>query len=430
MAIRVRLGDVADILTGFSFKSDGFTTAAADPSLLRGDNVGQGVLKWDGAKHWPARDIDESSPYWLAEHDVIVAMDRPWIEAGLKFAAIRQADLPALLVQRVARLKGTSALDVRFLRYVIGGKAFTDYIVGVQTGTAVPHISRSQIEAFEFNLPSLPEQRAIASILGAIDDKIELNRKMSATLDAVAQALFKSWFVDFDPVRAKAERRDTDLPKPIADLFPDSFEGSELGEIPKGWQEGSFGSIISQRSERVGRREAVILSALASGKLARSADHFTKRVYSTKTDKYLVVERWDFAYNPSRINIGSIGMLEEKILGGVSPVYVVARPKPAYRWFLAFSLRRSYTKTWINALACGSVRQSLSYADFASIPCVVPSEAVAQEFDRTWSILQDGIRSRGAESRILAALRDTLLPKLISGELSVADVGAVVERSA
>ena len=85
-------------------------------------------------------------------------------------------------------------------------------------------------------MPPLDEQRAIAHILGTLDDKIELNRRMNETLEAMARALFKSWFVDFDPVRAKAEGRDPGLPQPLADLFPDSFEDSELGEIPKGWQ--------------------------------------------------------------------------------------------------------------------------------------------------------------------------------------------------
>ncbi len=87
----------------------------------------------------------------------------------------------------------------------------------------------------DLDVPPLYEQRAIAHILGTLDDKIELNRRMNETLEAMARALFKSWFVDFDPVRAKAEGRDPGLPKPLADLFPDSFEDSELKEIPKGW---------------------------------------------------------------------------------------------------------------------------------------------------------------------------------------------------
>ncbi|MDP9312352.1 MAG: restriction endonuclease subunit S [Chloroflexota bacterium] len=103
-------------------------------------------------------------------------MDRPWIEAGLKYAAVSEHDLPCLLVQRVARLRARKDLDQRYLRYIIGSANFTNYILGVQTGTAVPHISGNQIKQFKFFRPSLPEQQAIASVLGALDDKIELNR--------------------------------------------------------------------------------------------------------------------------------------------------------------------------------------------------------------------------------------------------------------
>ena len=103
------------------------------------------------------------------------------------------------------------------------------------SGTTHETIYFPEVKAFHVCLPPLPEQRAIAHILGTLDDKIELNRRMNETLEAMARALFKSWFVDFDPVRAKAEGRDPGLPMRIADLFPDSFEDSAVGEIPRGW---------------------------------------------------------------------------------------------------------------------------------------------------------------------------------------------------
>jgi len=300
-------------------------------------------------------------------------------------------------------------------------------IRGSASGSAQPILNKSAFGRLQIHLPPITEQRAIAHVLSKLDEKIELNRHMNETLKAMVCTLFKAWFVDFEPVRAKMEGRWQrgqslpGLPAHLYDFFPNLLVESEFGEIPEGWEEGSFGRIVSQRSERVGRREITVLSAVASGKLVRSDEYFNKRVYSKETDKYLLVEQWDFAYNPSRINIGSIGMLEEDIVGGVSPVYVVGRPKTSYQWFLEFSIQRPHIKTWINILASGSVRQSLSYTDFASIPCVIPPEAVVQEFNRRWSTLREGIRSREAESRSLAQLRDTLLPKLISGELRVPD---------
>jgi len=260
---------------------------------------------------------------------------------------------------------GNDKADTKFLMYALEGTDISGYL----TGAVMPKLTQGNLNKIELNCPPLPEQRAIADVLGTLDDKIELNRRANETIEAIARTLFKAWFVDFEPVRAKMEGRWLrgqslpGLPVQLYDIFPDRLVESELGAIPEGWDKGSFGRIVSQRSERVGRRDITVLSAVASGKLARSDDHFTKRVYSKETDKYLLVEQWDFAYNPSRINIGSIGMLEEDIVGGVSPVYVVARPKASYQWFLEFSIRRAHTKTWINILASGSVRQSLSYTD-------------------------------------------------------------------
>src|SRR5207248_2648412 len=115
----------------------------------------------------------------------------------------------------------------------------------IRRQVAVAGITGSDLSRLAIPVPSLPEQRAIANILGALDDKIELNRRMNATLEAIAQALFKSWFVDFELVRAKAEGRDPALTKSIAELFPDSFENSHLGEIPHGWAATQWGALVS-----------------------------------------------------------------------------------------------------------------------------------------------------------------------------------------
>ena len=125
--VSVQLGDVSEIQTGFPFKSNEYSDDPTDPKLLRGDNIAQGRVRWDGVKRWPHSRTAEVAQYWLKEGDVIVAMDRPWIEAGLKYCAIQRDDLPCLLVQRVARLRGRKGLDNGFLRYLIGSQSFTDH---------------------------------------------------------------------------------------------------------------------------------------------------------------------------------------------------------------------------------------------------------------------------------------------------------------
>jgi len=355
----------------------------------------------------------------LHEHDILFTI------AGTigRVAMVPRAILPANTNQAVAIVRPNPDLvEPRFLYYALRDElrvrhAYTRVVQSVQA-----NFSLTELSELEIPLPQKQDQCAIAHILGSLDDKIELNRRINETLEEMARAIFKSWFVDFDPIRAKAEDRDTGLLPEISDLFPDSFEASDLGEIPQGWEVGSFGDLVSRRTERVGDRQAVVLSAVAQGELIRSDQHFTKRVYSKDISKYLLVEQWDFAYNPSRINIGSIGMLKESLTGAVSPVYVVVHPHPSYRWFTEFSLRHVHTKEWIRTLATGSVRQSLSYSDFASIPCVIPPPAVIGHFDCVWASLRESIVARSAESHTLSALRDALLPKLLSGEIRVDDV--------
>jgi len=132
-------------------------------------------------------------------------------------------------------------MDPRFLYYQITQQSFTDYLASRAEGSAYPAVNPSVFEEAEIRVPPLSEQRAIARILGALDDKIEANRKMNTTLEAVAQALFQSWFIDFTPVHAKSKGRTPNLPPQIAALFPSEFEDSSLGPIPKGWKIGTFG---------------------------------------------------------------------------------------------------------------------------------------------------------------------------------------------
>ena len=262
----VQLGDLVDIQTGFPFKSSEYTTDDDAIPLLRGDNVVQGTFRWDGVKYWPKSAlIEKHNKYWLAEHDVILAMDRPWIEAGLKTSQVSKSDLPCLLVQRVARLRSKKGLDQHYLRYLVSSYWFTEYVKQVQTGTAVPHISPKQIAAFDFLLPPEGEQKEIGRLLKSLDDKIELNRQMNETLEAMAQALFKSWFVDFDPVidnalaagneipeplQARAEKRQAlgdqrkPLPPEIQALFPERFVfNDEMGWIPEGWEQTAISDV-------------------------------------------------------------------------------------------------------------------------------------------------------------------------------------------
>lgn len=169
----VRVRDVADVLVGFAFKSAAFSDDGNDTRLVRGDNIGQGVLKRHYFKRWPRRSEDGLERYELRVDDVVLAMDRPWIPAGLKWARIAGDDLPALLVQRVARLRGHPAvISQRFLGCVIASSSFTTHVLNVQSGNTVPHISGNQIDDFTFCLPPISEQVRLAELLDKFDASV------------------------------------------------------------------------------------------------------------------------------------------------------------------------------------------------------------------------------------------------------------------
>ena len=193
--------------------------------------------------------ISPSKAEELARHrlqldDILFA--RRGVQATGHIGCVREAEDGFLCGTGAIRLRvrrGGSSVNPDFLSHVLANPASVEWFKFHAIGATMPNLNEGIIRSFPLQIPPLPEQRAIAHILGTLDDKIELNRRMNETLEAMARALFKSWFVDFDPVRAKAEGRDPGLPKPLADLFPDSFEDSELGEIPKGWEVKTIGDL-------------------------------------------------------------------------------------------------------------------------------------------------------------------------------------------
>lgn len=178
----VRLGDVVDLQIGFPFKSSEFSAAAADTRLLRGDNIGQGFLHDRDFKRWRRAANDNLTVYELQAGDIVLAMDRPWVAAGLKWAQLTETDVPSLLVQRVARLRvKADVLDQHYLARVISSPQFTRHILGSQAGNTVPHISGAHIASFTFPLPTLAQQPDIAASLGASDQLAhDLNLALAA----------------------------------------------------------------------------------------------------------------------------------------------------------------------------------------------------------------------------------------------------------
>jgi len=277
----------------------------------------------------------------------------------------------------------------------------------------------SSLRSITVPVPPLPEQRAIAHILGTLDDKIELNRRMNETLEAMARALFKSWFVDFDPVRAKAEGRDPGLPKPLADLFPDSFEDSELGEIPTGWEVGTIYKIAdvvygapfasSQFNTEGLGKPLIRIRDLAD----ESPGVWTPEVHPK-----------GYVVRPGDVVVGMDGEFRAYLWGGAEAwlnqrVCVFVPKGSASAAFVRNSIIEPLAH--IEATETATTVIHLGKGDIDRFVGVVPSDEVLAAFNAHCQPWYERIVAGKRDSRTLAALRDTLLPKLISGELRVKD---------
>ncbi|MBA2557305.1 MAG: restriction endonuclease subunit S [Chloroflexi bacterium] len=316
-------------------------------------------------------------------------------------------------------------IDPRWLFYWMQSREFRVQYSGVAGQTDMAdYVSLTDQRRMHITLPSLAQQRAIAHILGTLDDKIELNRRMNETLEAIARALFKSWFVDFDPVRAKAEGRDPGLSAYLADLFPDSFEDSELGEVPEGWKVSPLPDVIEVNPTRSLRRgeiapyldmanmpthghspDAVIEREFGSGMRFTNGDTLVARITPC-------LENGKTAY---------VDFLQDGQVGWGSTEYIVLRPKPPLPEEFAYCLARSneFRDFAIQSMTGSSGRQrvpaeSLSHYRVASAP-----EPVADQFGTLVRPLLARASAAAVQSRTLATLRDTMLPKLISGELRI-----------
>ena len=292
-------------------------------------------------------------------------------------------------------------IDKMYLYYLL--KFMTNSFMGCVHGSTMLHITKENMESMEVRIhASIEEQRRIATILNKLDCKIELNRQINDNLEQQAQALFKSWFVDFEPFRGG------------------EFVDSELGLIPKGWRVVSLGEVTKQITEKVGNREDVtVLSPINSGELVLSEEYFTKQVFSKDLSKYLIVNPLSFAYNPARINIGSIGLNTFDFVGCVSPIYVVFECEPNYQYFFDFFKRTAMFKDEVALRAIGGVRQSLGYNDLSLIKTIYPTSDVVVEFNNLYLKMKEVMIKNTDQNEKFISLRDSLLPKLMSGELKI-----------
>lgn len=369
-------------------------------------------------------------------YDTILSTVRPGNRA---FAFLK--DVPDNMVVStgfaVLRAEPTNA-DPRYLYFVTTSDPIIDYLASIaEEKTAYPSVNPNDIGECVVPLPPLPTQRAIARILGALDDKIELNRRMNETLEVTARAIFKSWFIDFDPVRAKVKGRQPEGMDPAtAELFPDSFEDSELGEVPKKWRVEPFGEHLSAtrglsyngdglRDDQTGLPMHNLNSIYEGGGYKHEgikyyAGEYQERHLLSPGDMIVTNTEQGFdhllighaAIVPARY--GERGLfshhiyrVQMKLSSPFTPHYLVElfNSRRWHQWIAGFS-----NGTTINMLPLDALELPL---------LVVPPPALIDKYSALAAGIHDQIEDNLVQSHTLAFLRDALLPKLLSGELAV-----------
>ena len=434
-----KLSDIVKIKHGYPFKSKLCTEERAGGPIV----VSVGNFSYAGGFRFNETRVreylgDYPSEFELAPGDVLLIMTCQTSGGEILGVLGRIPDdgLVYLHNQRLGKVEvlDTTAAYLPYLYWLFLYPQFNNHLFQTASGTKILHTAPKRIESFEFTLPPLSEQKRIAAVLGTLDDKIENNRKMNETLEAMAQAIFKSWFVDFDPVidnalragnpipadledkaarRSEVMARDSYKKQPYAHLFPDHFVGSDLGSIPAGCDVGNVGDLLFlQRGFDITRKQQIpgpIPVVSSSG--VRSF------------------------HNSAKIERPGIVIGRKGTLGTVFRIEQPHWPHDTTLWVKDFKGNPMEFTFWflrnlsVERLNVGSANPTLNRNHVHAISTLVPKQSWISCFSDFTRVLHSKIDLNQEESRTLASLRDTLLPKLISGEIRIPEIESLVEET-
>ena len=383
----------------------------------------------------------EKKRFMLSTGDLLFARRSLVAEGAGKCSIVLELDEPATYESSIIRARpDNNKIESLFLYYFFNSVFGLHCLDTIRRQVAVAGITGNDLARLEIPIPPLEEQRAIAHILGTLDDKIELNRRTNETLEAMAQALFKFWFVDFGPVRAKMEgrwRRGQSLPglpAHLFDLFPDRLVDSELGEIPEGWEVKAIGELAEivggstpDTTKNIYWEDGIHfwvtpkdLSNLNAPALLSTKHRITNSGLSQISSGLLPPGT---VLLSSRAPIGYLAVTE--IFAAINQGFIAMKPKPGIsNLFLLLWAHSAHDK--IVSRANGSTFLEINKTNFRTIPVEAPPESAMFKFDQLSRSLYEQIVQNLYESHALATIRDTLLPKLISGKLRVKDAEKII----
>jgi len=412
---------LADVASDVAY---GYTESATDekvgPHFLRITDIQNGTVDWDSVPYCPISASDHAK-YKLEPDDIVVA--RTGNSTGENF--IFRADTDAVFASYLIRFRiDHSKACPLFVWYCMRAPTWWSFVNNSKTGSAQAGANAKVLGSFPLTLPPLHEQQAIAEILGSLDDKIELNQRMNRALEQMARAIFKAWFIDFEPVKAKAEgaTRYPGMPQYVFDQLPDQLVETELGLIPKGWEVRPLGDVLDITMGQSPPSEFYneICEGLPFHQGVRDYGfRFPKhRVYCTLEAR--IAHEGDVLLSV-RAPVGRINVADRRLVIGRG--LAAARHPDGCSSYALYLLKHIFAEE--DAVGDGTIYKAITKKFLFAMPVVCPSDGVVMEAERLLdpvdALLGNGVR----EIRVLAEMRDTLLPKLISGELRVSENGEV-----
>jgi len=435
------LGEIFKVKHGFAFKGEYFTDESQETVLVTPGNFSIGGGFQTGKRKYYNGPVPED--YVLRPGQIVVTMTDLSKESDtLGYAASIPDDSTTWLHnQRVGLLEFKPAIPVspRFIQYLLRTHEYRSWVVGSATGTTVKHTSPGRIESYATPIPPIEVQHAIAHTLGTLDDKIDLIRRTNDTMEAIAKTLFNAWFVDFEPTRAKMDGRWLrgqslpGLPAHLYDHFPERLVESELGEVPDGWEIRSLGqlfNIIGGGTPKTSNPEYWDgnIPWFSVADTPRSGD-----VFVIETDKSITQAGVDGSSArlipkgttiiSARGTVGNLAIAGRDMTFNQS-CYGLRGTEGVGDYFVYLTTMQMVEQ--LKALAHGSVFSTITRQTFEAIRRPTPPTVILREFEKSVAACFDQILANVEQTRSLAELRETLLPKLISGELSVLDTERVI----
>lgn len=406
--MKYKLSDICDVKVGFPFKSELFNENGDGIRLVRGMNVSCAGFRWGNQTRWWNYYTKDLEKYLLKEEDVLIAMDG---NVSTNFVQVTKDDLPLLLVQRVARLRAKN-VPQKIVWYIVKSHEFGAYLDSVKTGTTISHISAKQIGDYEIDLPDYLTQEKISSILSILDDKIRLNNKINNNLEQQALSIFYNLFAGSD------DSMETEL-----GYIPRTFSVTKVGQLPMIVTDyvanGSFASL----KENVNLYQEPNFAYFIRNTDLK-ADSFG--VYVDKHSYEFLSKSTLFGGEIIISNVGDVGsvhlcpVLDRPMTLGNN--IIMLRPNEELRYYLYIWFKYAQGQSLIQGIKGGSAQPKFNKTDFKSLPIAIPNDAMLCSFSSVVSPMFALINSNKMENNRLIKIRDSILPRLMTGEIDASKV--------